>query len=221
MAFQILGTPGADAVLIQGAEGLSHGAQEILGAGDGHVGAEAGVALEQGLRDPLGQLGAFLLEAAVRQHHDAVVVLAAQHTAQALRRVPHRVEGEEVVLADAVRLAQELESRLEDARFRVLERHPDAQHRAPVVVVEINALRDFSSRDAEQDGAAAVAARRAIRFQRQRRFLAVRRFHQDELELPDLVQDAHALPHADDGFHVKIGGEEHDDPVRRDLGEGH
>lgn len=219
MAFQIAQTPRAHAVLILGAEGLGDGAQELLGAGDGHVGAEVGVALEQGLGDPLGQLGALFLEAAISQDHDAVVVFPAEDAAQALGGVAHGVEAQEVVLADAIRFAQELEAGLEDAGLGVLEGDPDAEHGAAVVVVEINALGDFPAGDAKQDGAPAVAAGGAVGLERQRRFLAVGRFDQDQLELPDLVQDAHALPHADDGFHVEVGGEEDDDAVGRDLGE--
>ena len=110
MALQIAQAPRADAFLVLAVEGLGDDPQEFLGAGDGHVGAEVGVGVEHGLADPLGQLGSFLLEAAVRQHHHAVVVLPPQHAAQALRGVSHRVKREEVVFPDAIRLPQELET---------------------------------------------------------------------------------------------------------------
>lgn len=167
MPLQIVDAPGADAVLVLAAERLGHGAQKLLGARDGHVGAQAGVALQQGLADPFRQLRALFLEPPVRQHHDAVVVFAAQHPPQALRRVPHRVEGEEVVFPDPVRLPQECESGFEDAGLGVLEGNADAEHRAAVMVVEIDALGDFSARDAEQDGTPAVAARCAVRLERE------------------------------------------------------
>ena len=89
------------------------------------------------------------------------------------------------------------------------------------MVVEIDALGDFAARDAEQDGAAAVAAGRAVGFEREGGFLAVGRFDEDEFEFPDLVEDAHALPHADDGFHVEVRGEEDDEAVWGDFAELH
>lgn len=134
----------------------------------------------------------------------------------------HRVEGEEVVFADAVRLAQELEAGLQDAGFRVLERHAHAEHRSSVMVVEVYAFRDFPAGDAEEDGAAAVAAGGAVRFEGEGSFLGVGRLDEDEFVLPDFVEDAHALPHADDGFHVEVRREEDDEAVRgdfRELGE--
>ena len=116
----------------------------------------------------------------------------------------HGVEGEEVVFADAVGLAEELEARFEDARLGVLEGDADAEHGAAVVVVEIDAFGDFAARDAEEDGSTAVAAGGAVGFECQGGFLGVGRFDEDEFVFPDLVEDAHALPHADDGFHVEV-----------------
>lgn len=49
--------------------------------------------------------------------------------------------------------------------------------------------------------------------------MTIGRFNEDEFEFPDLVKDAHALPHADDGFHVEIRGEEHHNAVGRDFRE--
>ena len=43
--------------------------------------------------------------------------------------MPHGVEGEEVVLADAVRVAEELEAGLEDARLGVLQEEPGVSSR--------------------------------------------------------------------------------------------
>ena len=88
--------------------------------------------------------------------------------------MPHSVEREKVVFADTVRLAQELEAGFEDAGLSVLERHADAEHGAAVVVVEVDALGDFAARDAEQDGAAAVAAGGAVGFEREGGLLRVR-----------------------------------------------
>ena len=128
--------------------------------------------------------------------------------------MPHGVKGEEVVLADAVRLAQELEPGFEDAGFGVLEGHADAEHRPPVVVVEIDALAHFAAGHAEEDGAAAVAAGCAVGLEGEGGFLRVGRLDEDEFVLPDFVEGAHALPHADDALHVEVGGEEDDDAVR-------
>jgi len=94
-------------------------------------------------------LRTLFLEAAVREHHDAVVVLAAQDAAEALRGVAHGVEGEEVVFADAVGFAQELEAGFEDAGFSVLERDADTEDGAAIVVVEVDALADFAAGDAK------------------------------------------------------------------------
>ena len=133
----------------------------------------------------------------------------------------HGVEGEKVVLANAVCFAQELEAGFEDARLGVLEGHADAEHGAAVMVVEIDAFGDFAAGDAEEDGAAAVAAGGAVGFEGEGGFLAVGGFDEDEFVLPDFVEDAHALPHADNGFHVEVRGEEDDDAVRGDFGEFH
>ena len=81
--------------------------------------------------------------------------------------MPHCIEGQEVVLANAVRLAEELEAGFKDAGFGVLKRHADAEHRPPVVVVEVDTLGDFAAGDAEEDGTAAVAACGAVGFERQ------------------------------------------------------
>lgn len=161
------------------------------------------------------------LEAAVREDHDAVVVFAAQDAAEALCGVPHSVEGEEVVFADAVGFSKEFQARFEDAGFSVLEGHTDAEHSAAVVVVEIYSFAEFASSDAEKDSAAAVAAGGAVGFESEGGLLGVGGFHQDEFEFPDFVEDAHALPHADDGFHVEVRGEEDDDAVWGDFGEFH
>lgn len=87
------------------------------------------------------------------------------------------------------------------------------------MVVEIDAFAHFAAGDAQEDGAAAVAAGGPVRFERERGFLRVRRFHEDEFVFPDFVEDAHALPGADDGFHVEVGGEEDDEAVGGDFGE--
>ena len=133
--------------------------------------------------------------------------------------MPHSVEGEEVIFANTVRLTQELQTSFKDAGLGVLEGHADAEHGTAVVVVEVDALGDFAPRDAEQDGSAAVAAGSAVGFECEGRFLRVRGLDQDEFEFPDFVEDAHALPHTDDGFHVQVGGEEDNDAVRGDFGE--
>lgn len=131
----------------------------------------------------------------------------------------HGVEGEEVVFADAVGFAQELEAGFEDARFRVLEWDADAEDGAAVVVVEIDSFADFTARDAEEDGAAAVAAGCAVGFEGEGGFLGVGGFDEDEFVFPDFVEDAHALPGADDRFHVEVRGEEDDEAVGCDFGE--
>lgn len=102
----------------------------------------------------------------------------------------HGVEGEEVVFADAVGFAQELEARFEDAAFGILEGDADADDGAAVVVVEIDAFGDFAAGHAEEDGAAAVAACGAVGFEREGRFLTVGRFDEDEFIVPDFVKDA-------------------------------
>ena len=135
--------------------------------------------------------------------------------------MPHCVEGEEVILSDTVVLTQELEAGFEDAGFGVLEWHAYAEHGAAVVVVKIDPFGDFTSGNAEQDGAAAVAAGCAIGLERERSFLGVGCLDKDKFEFQDLVEDAHALPHADDGFHVEVGGKEDYDAVGRDFREFH
>ena len=61
----------------------------------------------------------------------------------------HGVEGEEIVFADAVGFAQELEPGFENARLGVLEGDADAEDGAAVVVVEVDALADFTAGNAE------------------------------------------------------------------------
>lgn len=158
------------------------------------------------------------MEPSVRENHDAVVIFPAEDAAEALRGVAHGVEGEEVVFADAVGFAEELEAGFEDAGFGVLEGDADAEHRAAVMVVEVYALRDFPPSDAEEDGAAAITTCGAVCFEGEGSFLCIRRFDEDEFEFPDFVEDAHALPHGDDGFHIEVRGEEDDDAVGGDFG---
>ena len=133
----------------------------------------------------------------------------------------HGVEGEEVVFADAIGLAEKFEAGFQDSRLGVLEGYAYAEHRSSVVVVEIYTFRHLPPRDAEQDGAATVAACRAVGLESQRGLLRIGRFDENEFVFPDLVESAHALPHADDGFHVQIGGKEDDDAVGGELAELH
>lgn len=86
------------------------------------------------------------------------------------------------------------------------------------MVIEIDTLADFPTSDTEEDGAAAVAACGAVRFQSKGCLLRIGCFDEYELVSPDFVEDAHALPHADDGFHVKIRGKEDDEAVGCDFG---
>ncbi len=135
--------------------------------------------------------------------------------------MPHGVEGEEVVFADTVGFAKEFQAGFEDAGFGVLEGDADAEHGATVVVVEVYSFADFASSDAEKDGTAAVTAGGAVGFEGEGGFLGVGGFDKDQFEFPDFIEDAHALPHADDGFHVEVRREEDDDTVRRDFGKFH
>lgn len=48
----------------------------------------------------------------VSEDHDAIVRLAAQRPSHTLRRVPHGIKGEEVVLPDLVVVSQVLQPRL-------------------------------------------------------------------------------------------------------------
>jgi hypothetical protein len=48
----------------------------------------------------------------VSEHHDAIIGLAPQYAAHALRRVPHRVEGQKVSFLDLELVPQVLEPRL-------------------------------------------------------------------------------------------------------------
>lgn len=90
--------------------------------------------------------------------------------------MPHGVEGEEVIFTNSVGFAQEFEAGFEDAGFGVLEGDADAKHSPAVMVVEINAFRDFATGDAEEDCSSAVAACCAVGFQGEGCFLAVGRF---------------------------------------------
>ena len=84
-------------------------------------------------------------------------------------------------------------------------------------MVEIYTLRDFTTRDAEQNGAFTILAGGAVGFESEACFLRVRRLDEDELVVPDLVEDAHALPHGDDLLHVEVRWEKHNDAVWCDL----
>ena len=100
-----------------------------------------------------------------------------------------------------------------------MKRDTDTEHGPPVVVVEIDSLGNFSASDTEENGATAIATGRAVSLERKGSFLAIRRFDEDEFEFPDLVKDSHALPHADDGFHVEVRRKEDNDPVGSNLRE--
>ncbi len=120
-----------------------------------------------------------------------------------------------------------------------MEGYADAEHGATVVVVEVDAFGHFATRDAEEDGAAAVAAGCAVGFEREGGFLTVGRFDEDQFVVPDFVKDTlfesvveswhgcvggvfyHPLPHADDAFHIQIAREENHNSIWCDLGELH
>ena len=133
--------------------------------------------------------------------------------------MPHRVEGEKVLFFDVVGVAEEFEAGFEDAGFRVLEGRAHAEDSPAEVAVEVDSFGDFAARDAEQDRALAVLAGGAVGLEREGGFLGVGGLDEEQLVVPDLVEDAHALPHADDHFHVEVGGEEDDEAVGGDLGE--
>ena len=76
----------------------------------------------------------------------------------------HGVEGEKIVFSDAVCFAKEFEAGFEDSGFGVLEWNADAKHGSTVLMIEIDTLRNFSSCDAKENCAAAVAACCAVRF---------------------------------------------------------
>lgn len=57
-------------------------------------------------------------------------------------------------------------------------------------MVEVDALGHFPSSDAQEDGAAAVAAGGTVGLESKRCLLTVGSFDQDQLVLPDLVKDA-------------------------------
>ena len=79
----------------------------------------------------------------------------------------HGVERQEVVLANAVRLAEELEAGFQDARLGVLEGNAHAEHCAAIMVIEIYTFRHLASSDTEEDSASAIAACCTIGFQSQ------------------------------------------------------
>ena len=133
--------------------------------------------------------------------------------------MPHGVERQEVVLANTIRLAEELETGFQDTRLGVLEGNSHAEHSAAIVMVEIYTFRDLPSSNTEEDSASAVAARCAIGLKSQRGFLCIRRFDEDEFIFPDFVKGAHALPRADYKLHVEVRGEEDDDAVGGDFRE--
>lgn len=56
----------------------------------------------------------------IGKDHESVVGLSSQDSSNALRRVPHRVERQEVVLPDAVGISQKLEASFEYSALRVL-----------------------------------------------------------------------------------------------------
>ena len=217
MFLQVFDTPRGDAILLPLPKRLSHLPQKVLRFGNGHVGTEVGFSVQHGLIDPFRELAALLLESSVAEDHDSVVILSSEHTPQALCRMPHGVERKEIILADSIVLAQEFETRFQDTRLCVLEWHSDTEHSAAIMVVEIDTFRDFTSGDTEEDSASAVTACCAVGFQRQGGLLRVGRLNEYQLEFPDLVKNAHALPHADDRFHVEIRGEENDYAVRSNF----
>ena len=84
----------------------------------------------------------------VREHHQPPVRLPAQDASDALRRVPHRVEAQELGLADTVRVPEILQARLQDAALGVLVRHTvGARARTEGDVGQYAALRAGEVRD--------------------------------------------------------------------------
>lgn len=106
---------------------------------------------------------------------------------------------------------------LEDAGLGVLVGHPKHDHCTAIVVVKVDALAHLSPCNGQQDGASAHIACTTIGLEDTRRLLAVRRLDKKQLVGEDVRDDAHLVPHADDVVHVQVGGEEGDQPVRRNL----
>jgi hypothetical protein len=63
----------------------------------------------------------------ISENHQPVIRLTPQYTPDTLRRMPHRIESEEVVLSNAVGVAEELEASFKDAGFGVLRRATEGQ----------------------------------------------------------------------------------------------
>ena len=58
----------------------------------------------------------------VGKHHDPVIRLSTQNSPDTLGRMSHGVERQKVVLADPIRVSQELEASFQDATLRVLDK---------------------------------------------------------------------------------------------------
>ena len=114
----------------------------------------------------------------IGEHHEPPVGLSAQDTPDALCGVPHGVEAQELGFANSVGVSQVLQPRLQNAALGVLvwytgrvrmsaytqsartrRNAPEHDDRTPVVVVEIDALRDLATRNRQKHCSAAIVAR--------------------------------------------------------------
>ena len=137
-----------------------------------------------------------------------------------MARLANRVEREKVVLVNVVVRAQIVQAREQHLGLRVLVRHAHHDDATSVVVIKVNTLCDFAARDGKKDGPAPTVARLAVVVQRYGRLDDIFRLDKHELALEQLGDHALAIPLCNRALHVGVRGEEADDAVGHDRGQG-
>ena len=196
-------------------ERLSHLFEEICGDLDRDIGGKIRALRRELVSDPLWQLLEVVsaLVALVCEDHLPVVVLGAENTADALARLPHCIERQEVLVTDLVVFLEELHASSQVPTQRVLERNAKDYDASAIVSSEVNTLGDFTSSDREKYGTSAIVTGLLVIFERQNCFQVVLSLNENEFVLEHALQDAHFIPLDNHVLHVLVAREEADHAV--------
>jgi hypothetical protein len=171
--------------------------------------------------DPLREL--ILLVAAViprvRKDHQTIVHLAAEDSADALARLSHRIERQKIVLPNPIVVFEIGTTRVQMPRESVLIRHAKNHDATPVVLCEIDTLRNLAAGDGEEYGTATILARLFIIIQGMHSFKVIFRLNIDQFVSLDFLQYFHFIPLQYHVLHVLVACKEDNNSVRDDLGE--
>lgn len=194
---------------------LAHVSQKMLDEPQGHVRAQIHVLLAQKLEYPLWKLVALIVSIVpgIGKNHQSVIGLGSNDPSDALGGLAQGIEIEKILLPNLVMSLEVLQPGPQDVGEGVLKGHPEHDYGATVMAIKIDALRDFPSGHTEENSTSSGVAGAAVVVEGKRGLDDILGFYEYQLGFGEVAEDAHAVPLANDGFHVAVGGEERDDAV--------